>query len=82
MKSVAREVGVGHERLANALRERGVRLRRTAPSDAEVQEMVRWYTDGESLERVGARHGFSATTVRNHLVDVGMVLRDPQRRER
>lgn len=82
LRTIATEVGVSRQRLASLLRERGVRLRRTAPSDAEVQEMVRRYADGESLERVGARVGFSAGTVRNHLIVAGVLLRDPQGRER
>lgn len=82
LRTIATEVGVSRQRLASLLRERGVRLRRTAPSDAEVQEMVRRYADGESLERVGARVGFSAGTVRNHLIAAGVLLRDPQGRER
>lgn len=44
--------------------------------------MVRRYADGESLERVGAHVGFSAGTVRNHLIAAGVLLRDPQGRER
>lgn len=82
LRTIATDVGVSRQRLASLLRERGVRLRRTAPSDAEVQEMVRRYADGESLERVGARVGFSAGTVRNHLIAAGVLLRDPQGRER
>lgn len=82
LRTIATEVGVSRQRLASLLRERGVRLRRTAPSDAEVQEMVRRYADGESLERVGAHVGFSAGTVRNHLIAAGVLLRDPQGRER
>ncbi|EGD7391227.1 hypothetical protein DQF30_23705 [Shigella flexneri] len=35
-----------------------------------------------SLERVGERQGFSAGTVRNHLIAAGVALRDPQGRDR
>ncbi len=44
--------------------------------------MARRYADGASLERVGARMGFSAGTIRNHLIDVGVVLRDCHGRDR
>lgn len=44
--------------------------------------MVQRYADGESLERVGERLGFSAGTVRNHLIAAGVALRDPQGRDR
>lgn len=56
--------------------ERGGRLRRATPSDKEVREMVRRYESGESLDRVGSCLGFSAGTVRNHLLRAGTVLRD------
>lgn len=82
LRAIANDVGLSRHRLASLLRERGVRIRRAAPSPAEVQEMARRYQDGESLARVGRRLGFSAGTIRNHLIASGVTLRDPQGRER
>jgi len=81
LRAIANDVGPSRHRLASLLRERGVRIRRAAPSPAEVREMARRYQDGESLERVGGRLGFSAGTIRNHLIASGVTLRDPQGRE-
>src|SRR5690606_35675632 len=52
LREIAKELGLGRERLASLLRTRGVRLRRATPSDKEVREMVRRYESGESLDRV------------------------------
>src|SRR5699024_6128842 len=82
LRAIANDVGVSRQRLASLLRERGVRIRRATPSPAEVEEMVRRYADGDSLELVGERVKFSAGTVRNHLIASGVALRDPQGRER
>lgn len=82
LRVIANDVGLSRQRLAPLLRDRGVRIRRATPSSSEVREMVRRYGGGESLERVGASLEFSAGTVRNHLIAAGVVLRDPQGRER
>lgn len=82
LRAIANDVGLNRRRLASLLRERGVRLRGTSPSPAEIREMARHYQDGESLERVGTCLRFSASTVRSHLIIVGVTLRDPQGRQR
>lgn len=82
IKAVAKEVGLGHERLAHALRERGVSIRRSSPSPAEVAEMQRRYSRGDSLERIGVALGYSAGTVRNRLMAGGIRMRDTQGRAR
>lgn len=46
---VAGDLGVSRQRLAERLRERGVRLRREKPSSEQVLEMCRRYEQGESL---------------------------------
>ena len=76
LREIAPDLSVSRQRLASLLRARGVKLRRTTPSPWEVDEMVRRYESGESLDRVGSRLGFSAGTVRNHLLGAGTVLRD------
>ena len=82
LRVIAGELGVSRQRLAERLRERGVRLRREKPSSEQVLEMCRRYEQGESLARVGERVGFNPSTVRLHLLRAGMTLRDPQGRAR
>ena len=82
MRELANELGIGRERLALLLRDRGVRMRRATPLPDELREMARRYTGGESLERVGKHLGFPPGTVRNHLRSAGIVLRDAHGRER
>ena len=76
LREIAADLGIGRERLAALLRARGVRLRGAKPSDYEVREMAPLYATGQSLERVGTRLGFSAGTVRNHLLSAGVRMRN------
>lgn len=76
LKAVAKEVGIGHERLSRLLRERGVRIRRQSPTPEQAVEMRTRYEEGTSLERIGAVLDYSAGTIRNHLLAAGFVLRD------
>lgn len=82
LREIAPDLDVSRQRLAALLRARGIRLRRRTPSAAEVDEMARRYSAGESLERVGSRLGFSAGTVRLHLLETGLRMRDSHGRER
>ena len=82
LKAVARQVGLGHERLARLLRERGVILRNHSPSTSEIRLMRAMYEQGASLERVGDRFGYTAGTVRTHLIIAGVVMRDTHGRGR
>ena len=82
LREIAPDLDVSRQRLAALLQARGIRLRRRTPSAAEVDEMVRRYSAGESLERVGSRLGFSAGTVRLHLLEAGQRMRDAHGRER
>ncbi|PZG05394.1 hypothetical protein C1J01_43515 [Nonomuraea aridisoli] len=59
-----------HPEPAAACTARGVRLRRTTPTSK------RRYATGDSLEIVGSRLGFSACTVRTHLLGAGVNPRD------
>ena len=76
LKAVARQVGLGHERLSRLLRERSVVLRNHTPSSSEIRLMRSMYEQGSSLERVGDRFGYTATTVRKHLIIAGVTMRD------
>ena len=44
--------------------------------------MARLYRAGESLKRIGDDLGYSADTIRNHLLAVGVTLRGSQPRDR
>src|SRR5699024_2994647 len=64
LRAIAGDLGVSRQRLAERLRERGVRLRREKPSSEQVLEMCRRYEQGESLARIGERLGFNPSSVR------------------
>ena len=76
LKAVARQVGLGHERLSRFLRERGVVLRNHSPSSSEIRLMRAMYDQGASLERVGGKFGYTVGTVRKHLLIAGVMIRD------
>lgn len=82
LRVIAGDLGVSRQRLAERLRERGVRLRREKPSSEQVLEMCRRYEQGESLSRVGERLGFNPSTVRVQLLRAGIALRDTHGRAR
>lgn len=76
LKVVARQVGIGHELLSRLLRERGVVLRNHSQSSSEIRLMPAMYEQAASLERVGDKFGYTAGTVRNHLIIAGATMRD------
>lgn len=76
LKTVARQVGLGHERLARLLRERGVVLRNHSPSSSEIRLMCAMYEQGASLARVGDKFGYTTATVRKHLRKAGVLMRE------
>ncbi|HJA04974.1 MAG TPA: hypothetical protein H9800_08975 [Candidatus Microbacterium stercoravium] len=82
LREIAGDLGVSRQRLADRLRERGMRLRRAKPSSEQVLEMYRRYEQGESLARVGERMGFNASSVRAALIAAGVKLRDTHGRVR
>lgn len=82
LREVAASLGISHPRLAAILRKRGIRVRRSSPSDAEVDEMVYRYEHGESLARIGEKLGFQPNTVRTHLLERGIPTRDSHGRVR
>lgn len=76
LKAVAKEVGIGHERLSCLLRERGLRLRNQSPTREETAQMKARHNEGMSLEHIGAVLGYSPGTVRAHLLAARVVMRD------
>ena len=76
LNSIAVDFGITRQSLSNQLRRRGVQLRRRTPGPEDIAEMSRRYDSGDSLERVGRSLGFSAGTVRTHLLHAGVLMRD------
>ncbi len=74
--AVAKEIGIGHERLSRLFRERGLRLRNRSPTREEIAQMKARYDKGMSLERIGTVLGYSPGTVRAHLLAARVVMRD------
>ncbi|MDS2171864.1 hypothetical protein Q7C18_04065 [Nesterenkonia sp. CL21] len=82
LRAIAGDLGVSRQRIADRLRERGVRLRGEKPSFEQLREMCLRYEQGESLSRVGARLGFNPSSVRVALLAAGVKLRDTHGRVR
>ena len=82
LREAAAPLGISHMRFASILRERGTKVRRSAPTEAEVDQMVNRYEAGESLAKIGTRLGFQPNTVRTQLLRRGVVLRDTHGRHR
>lgn len=82
LRDLAGGMGISRQHLSSLLRGLGVQLRRRSPSRDEVNELSRRYAQGESLERISARLGFSAGTVRTWLVADGLRMRDMHGRDR
>ena len=82
LRDLAPELGVSRVRLADLLRQRGVRIRNASPTPDEVKQMACRYKSGESLEQIGERLGFNSGTVRNHLTVCGIAMRDAHGRVR
>ena len=82
LRLIASDLGVSRQRLAERLRERGVRLRREKASSEQVLEMCRRYEQGESLARIGERLGFNPSSVRMYVMRAGISMRDTHGRER
>ncbi len=82
LREAAAPLGISHARLASMLRERGHKIRRSAPSEADIDQMVYRYETGESLATIGKKLGFQANTVRTHLLRRGIATRDTHGRNR
>ncbi|WP_186372369.1 helix-turn-helix domain containing protein [Arthrobacter woluwensis] len=62
--------------VSKKLKDAGITLRRTPPTDMQINEMVRLYESGLSLERVGERVNFTAHTVLKYLRARHVAIRD------
>ena len=64
------------------LKQQGVIMRLQPPAEDTVEEMIRLYTSGLSLRKVGELVDVSADSVLNYLRKRGVDTRDPQGRPR
>lgn len=60
----------------------GVKQRGGSPSSELVGRMVKLYEEGETLSSVGESVGYSANTVKHHLLKQGVSMRQQGRRSR
>ncbi|MEV8358494.1 sigma factor-like helix-turn-helix DNA-binding protein [Microbacterium sp. NPDC076895] len=73
---LAEAFGIHRHTVAQRLREAGVKLRRTAPTDDEITEMVQRYESGQSLARIAETiGGTTANTVKRCLLERGVAIR-------
>jgi DNA-directed RNA polymerase specialized sigma24 family protein len=79
---LAVEFDVCRSKVSERLKQNGVKMRLTPPSDDEVCEMVRLYESGLSLAVVGKIVGKSVGTVKHYLQEYGVRTRDTHRRVR
>lgn len=61
--------------VSKKLKDAGITLRRTPPTESQIDEMVRLYESGLSLERTGEKVGFTAHTVLTYLRRRGVQTR-------
>lgn len=66
---LAAEFGVSRKTVSRHLKAAGVSMQQSGhtPTNNEVDEMIRLYGSGRSLEAVGQRLGFVARTIERHL---------------
>lgn len=79
---LAKKYGVHRATISGHLDRAGVTKRPRSMSQAQIDEAVRGYTAGQSLEKIGKRLGFDSTTVLKELRLRGVQMRDTHGRER
>jgi len=77
---LAEKYGVHRATVSEVLKRNEIAMRRQPPTEAQVDKMVRLYQEGPSLQRVGDRLGFNASTVLNKLRARGITTRDSHAR--
>lgn len=78
MASLAQEYDVKRESISRLLRRSGVDVRqRRVMSQTDIDQAVRLYADGPSLERIGKRLGWDHRTIHRHLRKRGVIFRGP-----
>jgi hypothetical protein len=79
---LAAEFGCHRTTVSGRLKDAGVAIRGRPPTAETVDSMVRLYASGISLTDVGVQLGFSANSVRNNLLSLGIRARDTHGRVR
>jgi DNA-directed RNA polymerase specialized sigma24 family protein len=79
---LAVEFDVCRSKVSERLKENGVRMRLSSPSDQEVCVMVQLYESGLSLAAVGKIIGKSVGTVKRSVLESGVQTRDTHGRLR
>ena len=82
LREAAAPLGISHMRFASILRERGIKVRGSFATEAEVDLMVMHYENGESLAHIGKRLGYQPNSVRNRLLRRGVATRDSHGRSK
>jgi hypothetical protein len=78
MAGLATQYGVTRSTVSGILRRAGVEVRQPRViSPAEIDEAVRLYESGCSLERIGTKLKFTHKTIWRHLVKRGIAMRGP-----
>lgn len=78
MASLAKQFKVKRESISKLLRRAGVEIRqRRQMGQAEIDESVRLYQSGLSLEQTGSRLGWDHNTIYRHLKKRGVNMRGP-----
>ena len=80
LKELARSHGVHHQTVAAHLRRLAVPLRRQGIPDDAMADVVRLYSDGWSLARLGSKYGCDGETVRQAVLRSGIKTRKPWER--
>lgn len=74
-QQIGNRYGISKTRVATALREQGITIRRHGLSDQQVNEAAALYVAGKSLAWLGARYSVSHTTIAAALRCHGVTLR-------
>lgn len=78
MASLAAEYHVKRESISKLLRREGVEIRlRKQMSQEQIDDAVRLYGTGLSLEQIGSRLGWDHNTIYRHLKKRGVQMRGP-----
>jgi transposase-like protein len=78
MACMAAEYQVKGELISKLLRRSGVEIRqRRQMSQQQIDESVRLYESGLSLEQIGSRLGWDHNTIYRHLKKRGVQMRGP-----
>ena len=77
---LAETFGCHRVTISSQLKGNGIKLRRSSPSEEQIDQMVRLYKTGLSMKDVGGQVGMSAATVMRSLYRRGIETRDPHGR--